>query len=55
MEAQWARSVWGETGQKRKNIEYRKGFKWPPVDEFKHNNQPKTDGHDGGEYGEKVR
>ena len=31
------------------------GFRWPLGDHFTHNNQPKTDTHDGGDYVEDVQ
>jgi hypothetical protein len=36
----------------RQKNQYEKhhGIKWPPIDHFAHNNQPKTGGRDGGEY-----
>ena len=32
-----------------------RGHRRPPIEHFTHNNQPKTGGRDGGEYGGKVR
>ena len=33
----------------------RLGHRWLPVDHFTHNNQPKTEGPDGGEYEREAR
>ncbi len=56
--------MWGDTvlsfgavNWSTKNIKYKKhhGLKWMPVDDFKCNNQQKTGGQDGEEFGVKVR
>jgi hypothetical protein len=41
--------------RKKYNIKYIVAFWRPLVDYFTHNNQPKTDARNGGEYGEDVR
>jgi hypothetical protein len=57
-------SAWGDTVQlfgvanrMTKKLQYKIhcAFWWPLVKHFTYNNQPKTDAHDGGEYGENVR
>ena len=35
--------------------EIHRRFKWPPFDEFTHNNQPKIGARNGGENGGEVR
>jgi hypothetical protein len=42
-------------GAKNKKMKYTIAFEWPPIDNGSHNNQPKTGGCNGGEYGEDVR
>ncbi len=41
--------------QKRNKYKIHRGFKWLLVDDFKRNNQPKTGGRNGKEYGGEVR
>ena len=36
---------------KTKLIKIRRGLEWPPIDKITHNNQPKTGGRNGGDYG----
>ena len=62
-EARWAGSVWGDLvslfgasnrATKINKHEIHHGLRWPPPNEYTHNNQPKTGDHNGGEYGGKV-
>jgi hypothetical protein len=41
--------------RKIKFIKIRRGLKQPPIDQTSHNNQPKTGGRDGGDYGGEAR
>ena len=58
VEVPWARSAWGDAitlygasngTAKRNRNEIHHGLKWPPIDQFTHNSQPKTGGHNGEE------
>jgi len=40
--------VWGGELIDKKKYKIHRGLKWPPVDDFKRNNQQKTSGCDGG-------
>jgi len=40
---------------KNKKNKIRRGLRWPPIGKKTHNNQPKTGGCDGGDYGREER
>jgi hypothetical protein len=47
----------GQQIDQQKNIKYKihRGLKWPPVDDYQHNNQPKTGSRNRGEHGGDMR
>ena len=40
---------------KTKKNKIRRGLRWPPIGKKSHNNQPKTGGRNGGDYGGEAR
>ena len=64
VEARWAASDGDGVGVsfgasnrtiKKKLIKIRRGLRWPLIDKKTHNNQPKTGGRDGVDYGGEAR
>jgi hypothetical protein len=41
--------------EKTKIIKILRGLRWLPINQYTHNNQPKTGGRDGGDYGGEAR